>query len=126
MNKLYKLAKKMNNAKNNGTLIDLSETDSIKSIKEAYAFQDTITDISGMKISGWKVGATSTKAQKELNATEPVTAPVFEEYIFRSPVDFKLPVNQNINIECEFAFKFNNKIPIISCGGGILFQQGKV
>ena len=65
MNELYKLAKKMNNAKYNGTLIDLSETDSIKSIKEAYAFQDTITDISGMKISGWKVGATSTKAQKE-------------------------------------------------------------
>ena len=110
MNELYNLAKKINNAKNNGTLINLSETDSIKSIKEAYAFQDTVTDISGMKLSGWKVGATSTKAQKELNATEPVTAPVFEEYIFKTPVDFKLPVNQNISIECEFAFKFNNKM----------------
>ena len=110
MDKLYELAKKINNAKNNGTQIELAETDSIKSIKEAYNFQDIITEVSGLKASGWKVGATSIKAQKKLNTIEPVTAPVFQEYIYESPANFQQLFDQEISIECEFAFKFKSEI----------------
>lgn len=116
MNKIYKLAKKINTAKTEGGVIKLEETDVIKSIKEAYEFQDIVAEISNMNRCGWKVGATSYKAQKELNTKEPVIGPVFKEYIFNSPANFSVFSDQNTSVECEFAFKFKKDLP---------FKKGK-
>ena len=111
MNKIYKLAEKLNTAKTEGGVIKLEETDVIQSINEAYEFQDIVAEISNMNRCGWKVGATSYKAQKELNTKEPVIGPVFKEYIFNSPANFSIFSDQNTSVECEFAFKFKKVLP---------------
>ena len=66
MNKIYKLAEKLNTVKQNGGVINIEETDVIQSIHQAYEFQDIVVEISNMIRCGWKVGATSYNAQKEL------------------------------------------------------------
>jgi len=111
MNKMYNMANKLINAQINGEVISSSKYNFLKSINEAYNFQDISEKLSKMERIGWKIGATSLKAQQYLNTEEPVTAPMFKDYCYQSPSTITIFTNQNTSIECEFGFKFKKHLP---------------
>jgi len=65
----------------------------------------------GWRRCGWKVGATSAKAQAALNVSAPFAAPLFSERVFRSgdAID-ALPSNSRI-VEPELAFVMRSAPP---------------
>ena len=111
MNKIHSLSNKLIDAHIKGKVISSSEYNFLKSIKEAYKFQDISEKLLKMKRIGWKIGATSLKAQQYLNTKEPVTAPMFKDYCYQSPSTITIFTNQNTSIECEFGFKFKKHLP---------------
>ena len=111
MNKIYNLANKLIDAQINGKVISPSEYNFLKTTEEAYSFQDISEKILKMKKVGWKIGATSLTAQKYLNTQEPVTAPIFKDFIYQSPATITIFNNQNTSVECEFGFKFKKHLP---------------
>jgi len=102
MNKIYSLANKLINAQINGKVISSSECNFLKSINEAYNLQDISEKLLKMERIGWKIGATSLKAQQYLNTKEPVTAPMFKNYCYQSLSTITIFTNQNTSVECEF------------------------
>ena len=66
MNKIYNLANKLIDAQINGKVISPSEYNFLKTTEEAYSFQDISEKIFKIEKVGWKIGATSLKAQKYL------------------------------------------------------------
>ena len=111
MNKIYSLANKLINAQINGKVISSSECNFLKSINEAYNLQDISEKLLKMERIGWKIGATSLKAQQYLNTKEPVTAPMFKNYCYQSLSTITIFTNQNTSVECEFGFKFKKHLP---------------
>ena len=109
MNKMYNMANKLINAQINGEVISSSKYNFLKSINEAYNFQDISEKLSKMERIGWKIGATSLKAQQYLNTEEPVTAPMFKDYCYQSPSTITIFTNQNTSIECEFGFEYETR-----------------
>ena len=59
MNKIHSLSNKLIDAHIKGKVISSSEYNFLKSIKEAYKFQDISEKLLKMKRIGWKIGATS-------------------------------------------------------------------
>ena len=55
-----------------------------QSDEEAYAIQQHVTDNSGRKIVGWKIGATSAFAQEFLGCAGPFSGPIFEGDVYES------------------------------------------
>ena len=111
MNKIHSLSNKLIDAHIKGKVISSSEYNFLKSIKEAYKFQDISEKLLKMKRIGWKIGATSLKAQQYLNTKEPVTAPIFKDYCYQSPSTITIFTKQNTSAECEFGFKFKKHLP---------------
>jgi len=111
MNKIYNLANKLIDAQINGKVISPSEYNFLKTIEEAYNFQDISEKILKTEKIGWKIGATSLTAQKYLNTREPVTAPIFKNHCYQSPTTITIFTNQNTSVECEFGFKFKKHLP---------------
>ena len=110
MKNIKKIAKLISEAKANGTLIDSSKIKEIQTIDDAYLLQNSAINISNLNQHGWKVGATSATAQKQLKVTEPITGPIFKEHIYDSPSKISVFPNHHTHVECEFAFKFKNKL----------------
>ena len=111
MNKIHSLSNKLIDAHIKGKVISSSEYNFLKSIKEAYKFQDISEKLLKMKRIGWKIGATSLKAQQYLNTKEPVTAPIFKDYCYQSPSTITIFTKQNSSVESEFGYKFKKHLP---------------
>jgi len=111
MNKIYNLAYKLIDAKLSGKVISPSEYNFLKTTEEAYSFQDISQKLLKIENAGWKIGATSLTAQKYLNTQEPVTAPIFKDFIYQSRAVIGIFTNQNTSVECEFGFKFKKHLP---------------
>tara|TARA_Y100001970_G_scaffold169253_1_gene206938 strand:+ start:226 stop:1008 length:783 start_codon:yes stop_codon:yes gene_type:complete len=107
---INKIAKLISDAKSNGNLIDSYEIDEIQKIKDAYLLQNSAIKISELNQCGWKIGATSVSAQKHLKVSEPISGPIFKEHIYNSPSKISVFTKHQTHVECEFAFKFKNKL----------------
>ena len=60
---------------------------------------------------GWKVGATSKKAQLLLGASGPATAPLLDGLYYRESTTVSILPSQNTSVEAEFAFRFSKGLP---------------
>ena len=105
------LAKDLWDARRNGHTIDPVRRDLPKSKSEAYAVQDAIVDLSGLRRCGYKVGSTSKEAQRLLETDEPGAGVLLEPYVLQSPAQLKLVPEQGPAVEGEFAFRLARDLP---------------
>jgi 2-keto-4-pentenoate hydratase len=84
---------------------------------EGYAVQKEIVRLSGQKIVGWKIAATSLAGQKHIGVDGPLAAPLLADYVVRNSTTLAavpvFPMDGNIMkvAEAEFAFGFGKPLP---------------
>ena len=76
-----------------------------------YAAQKEIVKVSGQKIAGWKIAATSAAGQKHIGVDGPLAGPLLANRVLKD--DSIVPLDGNIMMvaEAEFAFKFARALP---------------
>jgi 2-keto-4-pentenoate hydratase len=81
---------------------------------EGYAVQAEVARISGQKIVGWKIAATSQAGQKHINVDGPLAAPLLANRVIQNSATLPaFPMEGNIMkvAEAEFAFRFGTPLP---------------
>jgi 2-keto-4-pentenoate hydratase len=80
-------------------------------LDEGYRIQDAFVALSGKAVSGFKIGATSDRAQAYLEINVPFTGCVLQGDLYQSPA--RLPAGDFIFrlIEPEFAFRLGRDLP---------------
>jgi 2-keto-4-pentenoate hydratase len=78
---------------------------------DAYAAQRELVRLSGQRVVGWKIAATSTAGQKHIGVDGPLAGPLLADRVLGSGAT--LPMDENIMrvAEAEFAFTFSRDLP---------------
>jgi len=84
----------------------------------AYALQAQVIDGLGLDLAGWKVGATSARAQAIMGAAEPFYGPVFRARLWADEAIVALPAGFR-GFECEFALRIGADLPPRTGGYGV-------
>ena len=105
------LATALWSARTEGGVIPREAAEGTVSVDAAYGVQREITSLVAQTRVGWKVGATSTAAQRLLGTDVPATAPMFANHCFESPFEVAVFADQDASIESEFAFRFARDLP---------------
>jgi 2-keto-4-pentenoate hydratase len=76
-----------------------------------YAAQKEVVRISGQKVAGWKIAATSVAGQKHIGVDGPLAGPLLANRVLKD--DSIVPLDGNIMMvaEAEFAFTFAKALP---------------
>lgn len=77
----------------------------------AYAVQDEMIAAIALDVAGWKIGATSARAQEALKVDTPFWGPLFERWIYPAPCRVPMPNGSMKLIEIEFAFRMGADLP---------------
>ena len=81
---------------------------------DGYAVQAEVARLSGQRIVGWKIAATSAAGQKHIGVDGPLAAPLIGTRVVQhSPATPTFSMNGNIMrvAEAEFAFRFARALP---------------
>ena len=81
---------------------------------EGYAVQKEIVKLSGQKIVGWKIAATSQAGQKHIGVDGPLAAPLLANRVVQGSTaapTFSMDGNIMKVAEAEFAFRFGKALP---------------
>jgi len=81
---------------------------------EGYAVQEEIVRLSGQKIVGWKIAATSQAGQKHIGVDGPLAAPLLANRVVQDSTGvpaFSIDGNIMKVAEAEFAFSFGKGLP---------------
>jgi len=105
------LARQLWNARRFGRTIDAAGRVLPKTKEEAYAIQDAIVQLGGLRRRGYKVGSTSKEAQRLLGTDEPGAGPLLDPYVHTSPAVISIVPAQMPAIEGEFAFRIGRNLP---------------
>ena len=78
---------------------------------EAYAVQDAVTDLLGLPVAGWKVGAATPAIMAKRGLEEPIPGPLFGPRVYCN--DSVLPAADfpAANLETEFAIRTLAELP---------------
>ncbi|HIM70571.1 MAG TPA: hypothetical protein EYM44_08220, partial [Gammaproteobacteria bacterium] len=93
------LATALWSARTEGGVIPREAAEGTVSVDAAYGVQREITSLAAQTRVGWKVGATSTAAQRLLGTDVPATAPMFANHCFESPFEVAVFADQDASIE---------------------------
>lgn len=97
--------------KSGGTIALPVSDDAPASRADAYAIQDRFAEIFGDRCIGWKVGAAVPAVQVMEGHDGPITGRLFASRHYTSPAQVPAALVDGYKIECEFAFKFKNRVP---------------
>ncbi len=76
-----------------------------ENFNQAYQVQDVMAAHMGSDVVGWKIGVTSKVAREMLGMEEPLSGPLFADFVQPSPAKFKIePIDLRI-IEAEIGFR---------------------
>lgn len=78
---------------------------------DAVALQAAVRDALDQPIAGWKVGATTAKAQAIMAASGPFYGPVFESRVWSDGAEVVLPPGLR-GFECELALRIGADLPV--------------
>ena len=81
---------------------------------EGYAVQAEIVRLSGQKIAGWKIAATSQAGQKHIGVDGPLASALLDNRVVQAPgvvPVFSMDGNTMKVAEAEFAFRFGQALP---------------
>jgi 2-keto-4-pentenoate hydratase len=111
--RLEALAQASVHAWNNGTRFTLPPAVSAPvSRTEAFAVQDRFAEILDEPCVGWKVGAAVPAVQIMEGHDGPIVGRLFKHRQFTSPAQLSAKQFEGFKIECEFAFRFKNGLPL--------------
>ena len=106
------LAQSLAKAWNAGGTIALPAAEAApRSRADAFAIQDRMAEILGDQCVGWKVGAAVPAVQIMEGHDGPITGRLFANRHHTSPAQLPAAMFEGYKIECEFAFRFKNRVP---------------
>jgi len=76
-----------------------------ESIDQAYLVQDIMAAHMGSAVVGWKIGVTSKIAREMLGLDEPLSGPLFADFVMPSPAKFKVDRHDLRIVEAEIGFR---------------------
>ena len=79
-------------------------------INQAYVVQNAMAANMGSAIAGWKIGVTSQVAREMLGVDEPLSGPLFEDFVLSSPAKFKVSPNDLRIVEAEIGYRMKNTL----------------
>lgn len=79
---------------------------------QAYAIQDALIDITDSPVVGWKIGATSKRAQDRLSVDGPFIGPLFKRWVTDSPAEVATPETALRIVEPEVAVVLAADLPV--------------
>ncbi|WP_421694445.1 2-keto-4-pentenoate hydratase [Aestuariivirga sp.] len=85
--------------------------DQAPSLARAFQLQCAVTKELGWEQAGWKIGCTSLRAQKALNAEGPFPGTMFSNRIYRSGEQFPTIAENKRVVEPEVCFTMNSSLP---------------
>ena len=80
-------------------------------MEASYQIQDSLVKRLGLQVGGWKVGATSAKAQEMLGTNEPFSGRMFKSGILGSKEDLSMATLFTPGVEVEVAFCLGRDLP---------------
>ena len=78
---------------------------------DGYEIQAAVQQVSGQKLYGWKIAATSAAGQKHIGVDGPLAGRLLSERVFTSGAAVPLAGNAMRVMEAEFAFKMGADLP---------------
>ena len=78
---------------------------------EAYAIQDAVTELLGLPVVGWKVGAATPAIMRQRGLDEPIPGPLFGPRVYPSAATLPAADFCAANLETEFAFRTLAELP---------------
>jgi 2-keto-4-pentenoate hydratase len=80
-------------------------------VDEGYAVQDALVELSGGRVVGWKLGATTRYWQRRAGLREPMAGRLLEPAVHASPATLHGNSFHLRMIECEYAFELARDLP---------------
>ena len=78
---------------------------------EAYAIQDAVTELLGLPVVGWKVGAATPAIMRQRHLDQPIPGPLFGPRVYASAATLPAADFPAANLETEFAFRTLAELP---------------
>ena len=78
--------------------------------REGYQIQAAVIGLSGQRVAGWKIAATSQAGQRHINVDGPLAGPLLDRRALPSGVVISLDGNHMRAAEAEFAFRFGQPL----------------
>ena len=94
----------------------------LDNLEDAARVAERVVALSGERVVGFLVGATSLEMQKNLNTSEPYYACILESNLCSSPADLVPFALLTIGLESEVAFTLGTDLP----ARGATYSQGEV
>ena len=77
---------------------------------EGYAVQAAVVGLSGQRVAGWKIAATSQAGQRHINVDGPLAGPLLDRRALAPGAAASLTDNHMRAAEAEFAFRFGRSL----------------
>jgi len=81
-----------------------------ENLQQAYQVQDVMAAHMGSAVVGWKIGVTSKIAREMLGMEEPLSGPLFADFILPGPGKFKVETSDLRIIEAEIGFRMKHSL----------------
>ncbi len=78
---------------------------------EGYAIQSELVRLSGQRVAGWKIAATSLAGQRHINVDGPLAGPLLANRLVGAGSTIDLRANRMRLAEAEFAFRIAAPLP---------------
>ena len=78
---------------------------------EAYAIQAALADLSGQRVAGWKIAATSKDGQAHIGVDGPFAGRLLGDKVLENGANISLSGILMRVVEAEFAFRFGSPLP---------------
>lgn len=105
------LAERLWQARRTGTALDAETIPPPSTLEEAYAIQARITELSGRRVLGFKIGSTRIEAQRLLGTDRPGSGPLLEGFTYESPANVSVSPLHMPAVEAEFAYRLGHDLP---------------
>jgi len=105
------LSSRLVEARLTGSLVDTEDNEPIKNANMAYLVQHKVLQGLGSHSSFWKVGSTSSEAQKKLGTTEPGACRVPDRFCFSDGDRVPVFDSHDLWVEGEFGLRLGSDLP---------------
>ena len=104
-------AELLSDARQSGARVSRTALAAITGTRQAYDVQRAQFELSGERICGWKIGATSPSSLGLIGLREPFFAPISASSCFSSGAIVPVFARQGPMVEAEFAIKLGSDLP---------------
>jgi 2-keto-4-pentenoate hydratase len=82
-----------------------------RTVDEGYLVQDALVRLSGARVVGWKLGATTSYWQRRASLTEPMAGRLLEDAVHHGSATLSGAAFHLRMVECEYAFRLGSDLP---------------